>query len=307
MSLVGDIVPPGRRASAVGFIHAGVPMGLLVGAIVGANVAASYGWRMALYVVGLPGILLALILVLTLREPVRGATESADAPVEETVSQREFLGFLKGRPALIHVFTGLMILWFCSCAYSAWLTSFMIRSHGMDVREAGTAMAVTGFLGGLTGNFVAGRLGDYVAKWGLHKLAMCAGFAALLHFPFSMVTMLAADKYVSLAGYLLQVICYFTVFTIGNTLAINLATSRTRGRLMALVAVGTTFLGYGIGPQVVGLLSDFYEPWTKGESLRYGLLTTMFSILWCAVHFFLASRAMRKADLPQGAIPEPAH
>jgi predicted MFS family arabinose efflux permease len=289
MSIVGDSVPPDRRVAAVSIVHLGIPCGMLIGFLGGSFVAANFGWRSALFLVGLPGLLLAVIVHLVLKEPARGSTSGSAAPA---ISMREFVHELSVRRDLRHVILGLITLWFCTSAYSAWLNSFFIRSHHLDLKTAGMVSAFTVVVGGVLGNYLSGTMADKFSRGKSHRLALMAGIAALIHFPFSLLTMMASDFRVVMAAFLLQTIAYFAAFTPANGLAINLASSQIRGRVIAVIGVGSTLIGYGLGPQVVGLLSDAFNAWVGVESLRFALIATMFIILWSATHFFLAARAI---------------
>ncbi|MET0377347.1 MAG: MFS transporter [Spongiibacteraceae bacterium] len=295
MSIVGDAVPAERRASAVGIVHLGIPFGMLIGFLGGGYIAAAFGWRSALLLVGFPGLVLAAVVHLTLKEPLRENQHAHNSA--KAISLREFFAELRNRNDLRQIIFGLVTLWFCTSSYAAWLNSFFIRTHHLDLKTAGTVSAVVVIIGGIIGNYLSGKIADRVSEGQFHRLALVAAIAALIHFPLSVVTVMADDFRLVQVTFLLQTIAYFAVFTPANGLAINLATSQTRGRLIAVISVGSTLIGYGLGPQVVGLLSDYFSTWMGANSLRYALLVTMCIILWSAVHFLLAARALHSRQI----------
>ena len=89
-----------------------------------------------------------------------------------------------------------------------------------------------------------------------------------------------------------QTVVYFLIFTPGYTLAMDLADERIRARTAALISMGATAIGYGLGPQIVGLLSDLLAPWAGAQSLRYAILVMMLVMLWSGGHFLAARRGL---------------
>ena len=97
----------------------------------------------------------------------------------------------------------------------------------------------------------------------------------------------------AVATLFIQTVFYCLVFTPGYSLAMDLADAAIRARTAALISMGATAIGYGLGPQIVGLLSDVLEPLAGGQSLRFAIVTMMFAVLWCGAHFTVACRILR--------------
>jgi len=102
MSLVGDIFPPAKRATAISLIYLGVPLGALAGFLVAGQIAALYGWRAAIMAAGAPGIVLAFVILLLLREPARGTAGEAAPSTVAGPGLSEGFRYLMGNPALRH-------------------------------------------------------------------------------------------------------------------------------------------------------------------------------------------------------------
>lgn len=304
MSIVGDITTPGRRAQTVGLVHVGIPIGTLLGGLLGSLVAARYGWRYALFAAGAPGLVIALIVALTLREPPR-TIEASDTD-REGVGLADYMRFLRARPALLCTMGGMVVVWFVSGAYAAFMVSLLVRLHNMPLEVAALTISFLAAGCGALGNLLSGFLADRFTKGAPDRLAWFAAGAALLHVPLRLIAVLAPDTRLALVGYAAMIVAYFSVFTPGNTLAVTLATSRTRGRVVATVGIGSTLLGYGLGPQVTGILSDLLRPALGEQSLRYALVVVMLVMLLAVALFALAGWFQKPAGqaIGQGALAE---
>ncbi|MBP6701835.1 MAG: MFS transporter, partial [Halioglobus sp.] len=162
-SMISDIFPPTERATALGFYSMGVSIGILFGFLAGGWLNEYFGWRVAFVVVGAPGILLAIILRMTLAEPVRGLNEQrmvSNVPVPLL----QVLALLWSRRAFRHMAFAAALNAFAGYSTSNWTASFMIRSHGMSTGELGTWLALTIGLGGAIGVFCGGLLADRLAR-----------------------------------------------------------------------------------------------------------------------------------------------
>ena len=162
-SMISDIFSPEKRASALGFSSTGVSIGILFGFLFGGWLNEFFGWRVAFFVVGVPGILLALILRFTVAEPVRGLKENREVSTESP-SVGSVLKLLMSRPAFIFMALGAAMNAFAGYSTANWIASFMIRSHGMPTGELGTWLALIIGVGGAIGVFGAGVFADHMGK-----------------------------------------------------------------------------------------------------------------------------------------------
>jgi len=300
LSMVADEVSARKRAKAVAIVHIGSPLGTLIGFFVGGWVAGQMGWRAALLLVGVPGLLLAAVVLLTLREPAREHVATHD----NAISIGDFFRTIWSDKALLHVVMGAIILWLCTSSSSAWWASFLMRSHGVPIATVGMIMAGTAGFGGIVGNFIAGTLSERVAQGRQDRLALFAVIGALIYFPLSLVTLISGSLAVVVICLFLQMSSYFLIFTPAYSLAMGLAGPGIRGRTAALMSMGATAIGYGLGSQLTGILSDALRPTAGDESLRYALLIMMFVMLWAAGHFGRVYAHLRKRP---AAIVEVAH
>ena len=293
MSMVADEVPAEKRAKAVSIVHIGTPLGTLIGFVAGGWIASQMGWRPALLIVGLPGLLLAAVVAMTLREPPRHISANLG---EDDISTGDFFRILWRDKALLHVVLGAIILWLCTSSSSAWLASFLIRSHDVSIEVVGMIMAGTAGFGGIFGNFIAGLLSERLARGRQERLALIAIAGGLIYFPLSLVTLTSGSLVLVVCCLFLQTASYFMVFTPAYSLAMGLAGPLIRGRTAALMSMGATAIGYGLGSQMTGILSDSLRGIAGNESLRYALLIMMVTMLWATGHFGVVYTKLRNRE-----------
>src|SRR5690606_16252381 len=137
-SLISELVPKERRATAMGVYSLGIPLGKLVGMVVGGVVAQTLGWRMAFIAVGAPGIALAALAWFTLPSPVR--TQAGAAPGQ--ASLRDAFNELAKIRTFWWISLGGAFMAFVSYGQTAFMGSFFIRVHGLSVGEAGVLLGI---------------------------------------------------------------------------------------------------------------------------------------------------------------------
>ncbi len=293
-SMISDIFPPNRRATAIGFYSMGVNIGILFGFLAGGWLNEFFGWRVAFLVVGIPGVALAPLLRLTLREPIRGLHDNTSAnPVP--VPFGEVLRVLRTRRTFIHMALGAGLNAFCGYGIANWTASFMIRSYQMPTGELGTWLAAIIGLGGAVSVFLGGMLADRLAprdqRW--YTWVPCiAGFVAV---PFMAAVYLVDGPYLALGMSIVPGLLFQTY--LGNTIATTHAIvgPRMRATASALLFLVINIIGLGAGPYTVGLVSDLLGPTLGSESLRYAMLYVLPPVMtWSAVHFWLASKSLRE-------------
>ena len=185
-----------------------------------------------------------------------------------------------------------------------WMPSFLMRSHGLSPSEVGLTLALmAGLIGGL-GTFTAGKLTDVLARrderW--RTWVVAAGKAGYV--PFLAAVFLVDDFWLALTLYIVP--AFFGGFYLAPTFSLiqSLVSLRMRALASSITLFVLNIIGLGFGPQIVGIMSDYFAPEYGNESLRMALLVLTFLNLWCAWHYYLASRTL-KQDLERitGAVP----
>jgi predicted MFS family arabinose efflux permease len=300
-SILVDLYPPEKRATALSFYTAGLNVGLLIAFFGGGWIAQHYGWRNAFLAAGIPGLLLALLVQFTVREPRRGLAEHAKdsaapsglfAVVRFLIKQRSFRWMAVG--AAFSSFGGYAAITF--------VPLFLAYSHGMKEAEIGFVLALLTGVFGAAGTYLAGVFADRYAvrdvRWYLY-VPIIATFIAL---PFVPVFYLAANKYVSLAAGIMPALVGAAYVGPAYAVAQSLVPVRMRARTVAILLFVLNFIGYGFGPPVVGKISDLFEPYVGTDSYRYAMLCTIITALFGAFCYWRATRTL-KADLERGGSP----
>lgn len=294
-SIISDIFPPNRRATAIGFYSMGVSIGILFGFLAGGWLNEFFGWRVAFLVVGGPGILLAIIVRFTLAEPIRGLHDAPSADSDKSPSFGEVLKILWTRPSFIHIALGAGLNAFCGYATANWTASFMIRSHGMSTGELGTWLSMIIGVGGAIGVFGGGMLADKLSVTDKRWYVWLPSIAGFLILPFMIFVYLVDSPYMALGLSIIPGLL-FQVY-LGNTIATThaLVGPRMRATASAILFLILNIIGLGAGPWVVGFLSDLLAPSMGAESLRYAMLYALPPVMtWSAIHYWLAARTLNE-------------
>jgi len=295
-SMISDYYPPERRASAFGIYALGIPIGGAFGVFAGGWINEWFDWRTAFLVVGLPGVVLAIVAQLTLREPPR--TVHAHEPAGVTAVMRHLWALRSFRhlsmAGSLHALVGYGV--------GTWNAAFQMRMHGMGTGEAGTWLAGIGLVAGGIGTYFGGtwtdRLSRRDARWSL----WLPGIATLVAAPFSVGFYLLPDVRAAIA-------CAVPAALLGATyLAPTFATTQAlappqmRAAASAVLLFLLNLIGMGLGPLEVGIASDgLARGFGLGEaSLRWALLLVTLVNLWSAAHYLLGARTLR-AELARTA------
>lgn len=294
-SMLSDIFPPHQRATALSFYSTGINVGILFGFLLGGWLNEFFGWRVAFMVVGLPGLAIALLVRLTLAEPQRGFSERIASVDQQASSLREVLALLWSRRSFRYLSIAVALNAMIGYGAANWLAPFFIRIHGMGTGELGMWLAlgsgVCGALGTFSMGYLADRLGKRDRRWYLWLPAV----AAFLVVPF-LVLFLVTDN--TLAALLLQLLPGFLLTGyIGPCLAMThgLVGLRMRATASAVLFFILNLIGLGLGPVVIGVLSDALAPTYAAESLRYAMLSTLPAIgILCGLLFLLSAKYLRE-------------
>jgi predicted MFS family arabinose efflux permease len=293
-SIISDIFPAEKRASALGFYSTGVNFGILFGFLFGGWLNEFFGWRVAFMVVGLPGILLALIVWTTLKEPVRGLAEKRQVS-NEKVPVKRILALLASRKSFIHLSLGAALNAFCGYSISSWTASFMIRTHEMNTGELGTWLALIIGLCGAVGVFFGAMLADKLAPRDKRWYVWLPAISGFICVPFMALVYIVDNPYLALGCMVVPGLLH-NVY-LGNTLATThgLVGLRMRATASAILFFILNIIGLGAGPFFIGVLSDALEPSLGSESLRYAMLYVIpVVMLWSSCHFVLAGKNVRQ-------------
>jgi MFS family permease len=295
-SLLADYFPVSRRSTALGVYAMGIHIGVLVGLVMGGWLEEFWGWRAAFMVVGIPGLILALVVRFTVREPVRGAQEATPVsgpppPVAEVVR------FLAARRSFVHLSLGIGLTAFAGYAFAFWAPQFLRRVHEMSSGELGTKIGIGLGTGGAIGSVLAGMLADRLGRRDVRWWLWIPAIACAGPLPFTLTFLLVPDPdlalLISFPGVVIAAMYQGPVFSTVQTLAPVQMRAVASGVLMFV----TNIIGLALGPQSIGWLNDYVFASHGDEAVRYSLLVVLLVMgVWSALHFMLAARAL-PADL----------
>ena len=290
-SLISDYYPPEKRARAIGVYTIGANFGMILGMMGGGFIAQKFGWRAAFFVVGLPGILLALLVKLTVREPPRGLADNLTGEIQN-LPLGETLAYLFSLKSFRHLCIAGAVAALTGFGIMTWCAPFFERLHGMTKDETGPVLGVAmGVVGGVStflGAFLADKLSARTRKWYMR----IAAIGMLLMLPFLVLFIMAESKTMAIIG--INLTFLFGLFYNAPTFSMvqGLARPDMRALASAIFLFIVNLVGMGLGPLLVGWLSDVLEPSYGVESIRYALLIVTGGTLWASAHYLLASRTL---------------
>ncbi len=294
-SLISDYYPPDQRATALGIYSIGIPLGVMFGLFVGGWINEAFGWRYAFFVVGVPGLVLAALVRLTLQEPPRGLSENRSAE-DAAPAFIETVRFLVRRPAFLHIAFGGALAAFVGYGVISWFPTFLIRSHAMKTTEIGLwfglIMGIPGGVGIFLGGYLADKFGAADPRWYLWTAAV----ASIVALPFGAATYLLSNPYWALAVFSIPILLsnFWQATVFAQTQ--SLVQLRMRGVACAILLFVINIIGLGAGPWMIGILSDLLAPYYGADSLRWSLMIFSALGLWVGYHFYAGGNHLA-ADL----------
>ena len=305
-SMIADMYPPERRSSAMGIFTLGISLGIMIAYLGGGWMAQNIGWRQAFYIVGFPGLLLAILFRATVAEPPRGMSEGR-VDGGEQFGVLFVARYLLDRPSFVHMAIGAGLASFNAYAVLSFFPSFLERSHGMDLQQIGIYLGliigVSTGIGFVGGGYLADRIGARSQRHALWAMSLAMLLGWVFVFPLYLLT----DPVVVIAVFFLPSLLnnMYLATTFAQTQ--SLAGVRMRSVASSLLLFVINVLGLGLGPLAAGWLSDWLSVTSGSESLRYSLLIIgAVTGPWIAFHFYAAGRYI-EADLARvsgsGATP----
>jgi len=290
-ALIADYTPKVRRASAIAFYSIGIPLGGLFGMAIGGLVMDAYGWRTAFIVAGVPGLILAPLLAMTIRDPKRSRSQSAEP--EAAMPAREAFREMASKKAFLLVTAAGALMMLVSFSHAAFMASFFFRVHGPELNNIassisgslGTTFGAAALLGlalglsrgltGIAGTLIGGHVTDRIDGRGYRAYATIPAYVTLVRIPILIAGLLVGD---AILAFMLLAFQWLLsgAGSIGGFAAVQgLVRPQVRATAAAVYALGINLVGLGIGPLLVGLLSDTLAAGGLGtaEGLRWALIS----------------------------------
>ena len=271
-SIIADLYPAEKRALALSIYSLGVTLGAAAGQIFGGNLTYFFDWRTAFIAIGLPGVALAILVKLFATEPMRragpGAVES-----EETPSVWEGFRTIFANRAAVWLVAGVTLTSMIGYALTGWTPAYLIRSFGLNTLQVGNIvaplLAIAGVASGLGSGWLANRLSE---KYGMQAQPLMVAALKTIALPFLILFYVVDSAWMAVGIYFVAVLfqsCY-----LGPTFAMiqTLAPMRMRAVWAAVTLLIINLIGLGLGPTMVGVLSDIFAADYGEQSLKQALL-----------------------------------
>jgi len=283
-SMIADRVSEKRRSSAFAVLVTGISAGALLATVAGAYVSQHYGWRMAFVALGVPGLIVALLVMTTVAEPARRAavkTTSAWAAYRKLLASKPFVWCVSA--SALH----LMVTY----AVGAWGIVWFVRFHQMGLARAGLILgglaAIAGVLGSLAGGLIGDRLGRIDRRWLAWWPAVTVFIAAFV----GCAAFLTSDVRWAIAGATLAVFLNALYQPSSYALIQNVADPAERASAAAMMIFVQNLIGLGLGPLLVGVASDVLAPSLGVRSLGMAMAAIFLVNILAAGAYYVAGRA----------------
>lgn len=310
-ALLADHFPPEQRAGAFGIYGLGIPVGAFVAYAGGGWIVEHFSWRTAFVLAALPGIVIALVVAFTLKEP--RARLATSTPTAIGPALRE----LAGKPAYWHLAAAATLVAFVGYGFASFYGAFFVRIHGMHYGELGLALGVMVGITGATGAWSGGAIADHFRRRDVAATLRAPAVVLIAATPLFIAGLLVADKWLALV--LIAAPTFAATFYYGPTFASvqGLARPQTRAMAVAIFIFISSLVGMGAGPVFAGALSDAFahvqmraelgENFARickaggavcraaeASGVRRAILVLSLFNVWAAVHFLFAARTLKR-------------
>jgi MFS family permease len=292
-AIVAETFSPQRRGRAFAVIGVAGAAGVFAALAGGGQIAQHHGWRTAFYVGAIPGLVVAMLFLLTVRMPHSGA--KGDVPAG-AVSVRDALRELAARRAFVWMCIGMSLAGIGAFGVAAWMPAFFMRRFALTTAQVGASYSAMAGLATIVGIVVGGVIGDWLSKRdGRGPFFMFAASFALTG-PILWYSLMA-DHYSTAVGLVFPMTLIATIWISPSYAAIQaLSGARLRSTGAATFMLTQNLIGQGLGPSLVGWLSDWLAPVHGARSLQISLMLVTTTYLVGAICFLIAARTAR-ADI----------
>lgn len=349
-SIIADYFIPAERSTAVSVYALGIPLGgmvayvfggFIVGSLDGATIGTLLtswnwmwavnmldwqnieGWRVAFVVVGVPGIIVAIIVKMTVKEPPRGYTDPLEMQNKEQVGFGEVLKILSEKPSYWHVTMGVTIASFVNYGVGQFLVSFLIRTHELSIFDASVKIAMALAVMASIGTYMSGFLADKYAKRFPKALAWIPMLALIGVIPMHVTGYLAESLWLAVPLMMVGQMLLYTYLCPLYAVPSGVVDSRMRATAVAITLFIVNLLGYGLGPPLIGGLSTILNSTflsgmdpalsleackatnlvstaqaacdtANAKGLQWSMIIFKCLYIWSVFHFYMASRTIQR-------------
>jgi predicted MFS family arabinose efflux permease len=295
--IIAGLYDADRRSMPMAVFSLGVPLGSMLGLFLGGWISDVASWRTAFFLVGAPGLVLALLAALVLREPARAVGGPADPPAPDLWRS---VAYLWRKPTFRQLAWAVGLYSAGANATIVFAAPFLARSHGLSASQIGLALGLIYGIAGVAGVIAGGVFGDTLGRRDPRWRLWVPGLALLIAAPFTAASLLVPGAGLSVllmaAPKFANVVYLAPVFVALQ----GIAPKEMRSTATAFLLLVNSLVGVGLGPLLTGAASDWLEPALGRQSLRYALLGVVVTQVWCCLHFFLAARTLVRDGVAEG-------
>ena len=292
-SLIADYIPPERRGRALAIYVMGGPAGLIAAGTLGGLLNDQFGWRVAFYVLGAISLVAAFITAITLPEPKRKRGAMPVTIHAASIAVPRGYAALAAKPSFRYFIAASAFASIAIYGSLAWGTTYVVRFFGWTPGEAGAVVGTVGAVVSLGGTWLGGRMSDYLSTRDARWLLWLPAVGLLLASPCTVTAAFAPTVVWLFAASSGE--AFFRTLTLAPAAAAlqRLSPNDARARAAATAGVVGTLVGLGLGPLLVGAISDSLAPRFGNNSLQYGLATMVIPQLLAMYCFLRASQTLR--------------
>jgi predicted MFS family arabinose efflux permease len=292
-SMIADLYPPRERATAMGIYTTGIGLGVMAGFALGGYIYAHFGWRTAFFVAGVPGLLLALLVRFTVKEPVRGLADQQQVKTKAP-SFSETVSFILGQTSYLWLLAGCLLICISANAFLVFTSGHLQRTYGLTPSQVSLPLGVliggVGSIGAVTLGAVCDRLSRKDMRWRPLMIALCAAIAL----PFAWMFLHAETVWSAYAWNLVPSFIGLIYASIAYTASQELVQVQMRSFASAFMLFCLTLIGIGCGPWIAGELSDYFLSNGATNSLARALEIMLLFNLGSIVCLLMATRNYRR-------------
>lgn len=290
-ALISDHFPSEKRARALAIYSLGIPLGSATGVIAGGYIAATVDWRLAFFVVGFSGLLIAPLFKFFVRDKVK-----APAPAEQTVAPYSFMGtvrILANKKAFWLLAFGAASSSMLGYGIAFWLPSLLQRSFGLSLIDTSLFYGAILLFGGVAGVLGGGMIGDWLGKNNKAAYGLVPAAAFLLAVPLFAAGIMSGSATIAFILFLIpQALAYFWLGPVLSAVQ-HLVPAESRATASALFLLINNLIGIGGGIFFLGALSDSLTPIYGEDGLRYSMLYSLAFYVIAAALMALAAKPLK--------------
>ena len=296
-SLIADYYPPSRRSTALGYYAMGVTIGTGLSYLIGGTIVDLLSWRAAFILLGLPGIAVAVLFKLTVKEPPRGYSDPPNVVKQERAELSVAVRELLSKPSYWVMTVGATLAAFCGYAIAVFQSLYIQRTFGLTAGEAAVWLVFPSYLASAVGTFFVGWLAERMMRRSQSAIAWMPGLGLIICVPFYFLAFTTPVLLVAFIGLCLGGFIKYGYLAAQYTIGQGVVSMRVRATSIAVLLFVVNLFGYGLGPTFAGIVSEqFFARQVAGS--EYAAAVTRVQCNSAQYQVILEERRLR-AEAPE--------